>query len=115
MVIRVILLLMLLHLLRACSDGKYSVSHNESPTDQLERDTLVELKRPELVIRVDRQAIREMNTSTMTVGKEIRTYILANDSISLEMLLDHKIQFRNNKGKICEVPIRAVLDTAYFQ
>jgi len=90
----------------------------------------VELNRPEIPIRVDRDQIRKLNASTYQVGMAIRkallgqdvaTYTLNDESYdivvkfnkknreSLDALLDQRLIFRNNKGKLLNIPIRSVI------
>ena len=90
----------------------------------------VELNRPEIPIRVNRDQIRKLNASTYQVGMAIRkallgqdiaTYTLNDESYdivvkfnkknreSLDALLDQRLIFRNNKGKLLNIPIRSVI------
>jgi len=90
----------------------------------------VEMNRPEIPIRVDRDQIRKLNASTYQVGMAIRkallgqdisTYTLNDESYdivvkfnkknreSLDALLDQRLIFRNNKGKLLNIPIRSVI------
>ncbi len=90
----------------------------------------VELNRPEIPIHVDRDQIRKLNASTFQVGMAIRkallgedisTYTLDEESYdlvvkfnkknreSLDALLDQRLIFRNNKGKLLNIPIRSVI------
>ncbi len=90
----------------------------------------VELNRPEIPIRVNRDQIRKLNASTYQVGMAIRkallgediaTYTLDEESYdmvvkfnkknreSLDALLDQRLIFRNNKGKLLNIPIRSVI------
>ena len=92
----------------------------------------VEVNRPEIPIRVDRKQIRKLNASTYQVGmairkallgQEIATYTIDDESYdivvkfnkknreSFDALLDQRLIFRNNKGKLLNIPIRSVIET----
>ncbi len=91
----------------------------------------VEANRPEIPIRVDRDQVRKLNSSTMAVGMAIRKALLGQDITtytkddesydinvkfnkqnreSLDALLDQRLIFRNNKGKLLNIPIRSVIE-----
>jgi multidrug efflux pump subunit AcrB len=91
----------------------------------------VDAKRPEIPITVDRDQIRKLNASTYQVGMAIRksllgqnisTYTLDEESHDIvvrfdrknrnnfNMLLDQRLVFRNNKGKLMNIPIRSVIN-----
>ena len=93
----------------------------------------VEANRPEIPIIVDRDQVRKLNASTMQVGMAIRKALLGQDVTtytkgeesydivvkfnkqnreSLDALLDQRLIFRNNKGKLLNIPVRSVLKTA---
>ena len=86
----------------------------------------VEANRPEIPIKVDRDQVRKLNSSTMAVGMAIRkallgqditTYTKDNESYdivvkfdqenreSLESLLNQELIFRNNKGKLLKLSL----------
>ncbi|TNE53709.1 MAG: efflux RND transporter permease subunit [Bacteroidetes bacterium] len=90
----------------------------------------VESSRAEIPIYVDRDQIRKLNASTMQVGMAIRkallgqditTYNLDDESYDIvvrfnrerrdnfDVLLDQQLIFRNNKGKLLNIPIRSVI------
>ena len=90
----------------------------------------VEATRPEIPIEVDRSQARRLNTSTSQVGMAIRKALLGQDvatytkneenydmvirfkqqdRYNLDALLDQKLMFRNNKGKLLNIPIRSVI------
>jgi multidrug efflux pump subunit AcrB len=92
----------------------------------------VDANRPEIPITVDRDQIRKLNASTYQVGmairksllgQEISTYTLDEESHdivvrfnggnrnNLNVLLDQRLVFRNNKGKLMNIPIRSVINT----
>lgn len=91
----------------------------------------VELNRPEIPIKVDRDQIRKLNASTYQVGMSIRkallgedisTYTLDEESYDIVVkfdkanredfnsLLDQRLIFRNNKGQLMNIPIRSVIE-----
>ena len=91
----------------------------------------VELNRPEIPIRVDRDQIRKLNASTAKVGMAIRkallgenisTYTKDEESYDIVVkfnkenrddfnsLLDQRLIFRNNKGQLMNIPIRSVIE-----
>ena len=91
----------------------------------------VEANRPEIPIRVDRDQIRKLNASTYKVGMAIRkallgqditTYTKGEESYDLavkfnktnredfDALLDQRLIFRDNKGKLMNIPIRSVIE-----
>ena len=93
----------------------------------------VEANRPEIPITVDRDQVRKLNASTMQVGMAIRKALLGQDVTtytkgeesydivvkfnksnreSLDALLDQRLIFRNNKGKLLNIPVRSVIETA---
>ena len=91
----------------------------------------VELNRPEIPIRVDRDQIRKLNASTGQVGSAIRkallgesisTYIQGDEPYDIVVkfnkenrddfnsLLDQRLIFRNNKGQLMNIPIRSIIE-----
>jgi len=99
-----------------------------SGIDELKLD--VEIGKPELPIIVDREKARSLNLSTYMVadqirsalfGKEISTYkdgeddyeinirYENSDRYNLDNLLNQTITFRDNMGKILQIPIRTVI------
>lgn len=92
----------------------------------------VQANRSEIPIRVDREQLRKLNASTQQVGGSIRSALLGNDIStytideetydvvvkfdkssreSFDALLDQRLIFRNNKGKLLNIPIRSVIET----
>ncbi|MEN9914975.1 MAG: hypothetical protein RL528_1739 [Bacteroidota bacterium] len=90
----------------------------------------VESNRPEIPIQVDRDQIRKLNASTAQVGMAIRKSLLGQDISTytkdeesydivvrfnqesrenLDMLLEQRLIFRNNKGLLMNIPIRSVI------
>jgi multidrug efflux pump subunit AcrB len=90
----------------------------------------VEATRPEVPIIVDRDQARRLNASTGQIGSAIRTALLGKDistytlneenydimlrlndrdRYNLNALLDQKLIFRNNKGKLLNIPIRSII------
>ncbi|MFP5471405.1 MAG: efflux RND transporter permease subunit, partial [Bacteroidia bacterium] len=90
----------------------------------------IELGKPELPLEIDRNRARAYGLSTSQVamqirtalfGKDVSTYKEGDDSYeiniryddafrnNIDALLDQKITFRNNKGKLISVPIRSVI------
>ena len=91
----------------------------------------VEANRPEIPIRLDRDQVRKLNSSTYQVGMSIRkallgqdisTYTLGEDSYdivvkfdkrnreSFESLMDQRLIFRNNQGKLMNIPVRSIVE-----
>lgn len=91
----------------------------------------VESSRAEIPIHVNRAQLRKLNASTMQVGMAIRkallgqditTYTLDDESYDIvvrfnkenrdnfDMLLDQHLMFRNNEGKLLNIPIRSVIE-----
>jgi multidrug efflux pump len=92
----------------------------------------VDVNRPEIPIHVNRDQVRKLNTSTRAIGMAIRKALLGEDiSIytkdeesydivvrfnkesreSFDAVLDQQLIFRNNKGKLLNIPIRSVIQT----
>lgn len=90
----------------------------------------IELGKPELPLEVDRERARAYGLSTSQVatqirtalfGKDVSTYKEGDDSYDINVrfadkyrndidaLLNQKITFRNNKGKMMSIPIRSVI------
>jgi multidrug efflux pump subunit AcrB len=90
----------------------------------------VETGKPELLLEVDRNKAIRFGLSTQQIGSTIRTAIFGSDistfkkedetyDINLRLskdkrnnideILDQKISFRNNKGKLLNIPIRSVI------
>ena len=110
---------------------KYLDSTNVEGVEQLKLN--VEANRPEIPITVDRDQVRKLNASTMQVGMAIRKALLGQDVTtytkgeesydivvkfnksnreSFDALLDQRLIFRNNKGKLLNIPIRSVIENA---
>lgn len=91
----------------------------------------VELNRPEIPIKVDRDQVRKLNASTAQVGMAIRKALLGEDISTytkdeesydivvkfdkknrddFNSLLDQRLIFRNNKGTLMNIPIRSVIE-----
>ncbi|MBT5438602.1 MAG: efflux RND transporter permease subunit [Flavobacteriales bacterium] len=91
----------------------------------------VDANRPEIPIKVDRDQIRKLNASTYKVGMAIRKSLLGQDVSTyttdgethdivvrfnssnrnnFNSLLDQRMIFRNNKGKLMNIPIRSVIE-----
>jgi multidrug efflux pump subunit AcrB len=91
----------------------------------------VDANRPEIPIKVDRDQIRKLNASTYKVGMAIRKSLLGQDVSTyttdgethdivvrfnssnrnnFNSLLDQRMIFRNNKGKLLNIPIRSVIE-----
>lgn len=106
----------------------YLMSKNVPGVEQLKLD--VESGKPELPIVIDRDKARRFNTSTSQIASAIRTALFGRDISTfkeddetyditvrfdkqernnLDALLDQKLIFRNNKGRILRVPIRSVV------
>lgn len=92
----------------------------------------VETGKPELKIEIDRDKARLFNTSTGQIasairtslfGKDISTYKKGDETYDINLrfgvedrnnidaLLDQKMIFRNNKGKMLRIPIRSLVKT----
>jgi multidrug efflux pump len=92
----------------------------------------VDINRPEIPIRVDRDQVRKLNASTAMVGMAIRKALLGQDITTytredesydivvrfdktyrdnFDAILDQHLIFRNNKGKLLNIPIRSVIQT----
>tara|TARA_Y100001933_G_scaffold47645_1_gene45594 strand:- start:1385 stop:4849 length:3465 start_codon:yes stop_codon:yes gene_type:complete len=92
----------------------------------------VDANRPEIPIKVDRDQIRKLNASTYQVGMAIRKSLLGqdistytideeshdivvrfdgNNRYDFDAILDQRLVFRNNKGKLMNIPVRSVIET----
>jgi multidrug efflux pump subunit AcrB len=90
----------------------------------------VESNRPEIPIQVDREQIRKLNASTYQVGMAIRKSLLGQDISTytkdeesydivvrfneesrdnIDVILEQRLIFRNNKGQLMNIPIRSVI------
>jgi multidrug efflux pump subunit AcrB len=91
----------------------------------------VDANRPEIPITVDRDQIRKLNASTYQVGMAIRKSLLGQDISTytideeshdivvkfdsesrnnLNAILDQRLVFRNNQGKLMNIPVRSVIE-----
>lgn len=98
--------------------------------EQLKLD--VETGKPELQLKIDREKARLFNTSTNQIGTAIRTALFGSDVSTyklkdetydivvrfdkntrndIDALLNQKLIFRNNQGKILRIPIRSLIRT----
>lgn len=101
---------------------------NVAGVEQLKLD--VETGKPELKIEVDRAKARLFNTSTSQIANAIRTALFGADISTfkegdetydmvvrfnegarndLDALMDQKLIFRNNQGKMLRIPIRSLI------
>lgn len=92
----------------------------------------VESNRSEIPIKVNRELVGKLNTSTYQIGMAIRkallgedisTYTLNDESYDIvvrfnkknrdnfDAILDQQLIFRNNKGTLLNIPIRSVIET----
>lgn len=92
----------------------------------------VESNRSEIPIKVNRELVGKLNTSTYQIGMAIRkallgedisTYTLNDESYDIvvrfnkknrdnfDAILDQQLIFRNNKGVLLNIPIRSVIET----
>ncbi len=115
-------------LLEANELKNYLVRQNIAGVEKLKLD--VDANRQEIPIRVDRDQLRKLNASTMQVGQAIRKALLGQDVSTytfdeetydiverfdyakrdnLDALLDQQLIFRNNQGKLLNIPIRSVI------
>lgn len=90
----------------------------------------VETGKPELLINIDRNKAIRFGLSTAQIGTAIRTSVFGNDVSTYKVddetydinvrlnertrnnineILDQKLTFRNNKGKLLNIPIRSVV------
>jgi len=104
-------------------------SRNVNGVEKLKLD--VDINRPEIPIKVDRDQVRKLNASTMMVGMAIRKALLGQDITTytkdeesydivvrfdqknrenFDAILDQQLIFRNNKGKLLNIPIRSVIE-----
>ena len=120
-------------------DYKALIGEAEKVKNLLERKNIpgveklklnVETNRSEIPIHVDRDQVGKLNTSTYQVGMAIRkallgqdisTYTLNDESYDIvvrfnkrsrddfDALLDQQLIFRNNTGKMMNIPIRSVI------
>lgn len=105
---------------------------NVPGVDKLKTD--LELNRPELMIKIDRDAARRYGVSTGQIastirtallGKEVSKYKLGEDDYpinvrlddvyryNLSSLLNLKITFRSPQGKLVQLPVSSVCDLEY--
>ena len=96
--------------------------------------TDLEIGKPELLVRIDREKARRYGLSTSTVAQELRTALFGVEvskfkegedeypiqlrledrfRYDLESLMNKKITFRNNKGQMRQIPISAVASVEY--
>ncbi|MFT5824415.1 MAG: multidrug efflux pump [Crocinitomix sp.] len=101
---------------------------NVAGVEQLKLD--VETGKPELKIEVDRAKARLFNTSTGQIASAIRTALFGSDISTfkdgdetydmvmrfnessrndIDALMNQKLIFRNNKGKMLRIPIRSLI------
>lgn len=106
----------------------YLESKNVEGVEKLKLN--VEPNRSEILIKLDRDQVRLLNSSTYQVamyirkallGQDIATYTKGEDTYdivvkfdkenreSIDALLDQRLIFRNNKGQMMNIPIRSVI------
>lgn len=121
-------------------DYSQLISESEKIKNYLDRKNIkgveklklnVDANRPEIPIKVDRDQIRKLNASTYKVGMAIRKSLLGQDVSTytsegethdivvrfnsrnrnnINSLLDQRMIFRNNAGKLMNIPIRSVIE-----
>jgi multidrug efflux pump subunit AcrB len=100
--------------------------------EQLKLD--LETGKPELIIHVDRDKARRLGLSSASVAMELRTALFGKEVSkfkdgkddhpiqlrlredqrhNLEALLNKSVTFRNNRGRIVQIPISTVVDIEY--
>ena len=120
-------------LLKLSNDIKHFLDEHAVPgVEELKID--LETGKPELLVQVDRDKARRFGLSTAQIGstfrtaifgKEISKYKEGEDDYPIQLrfnernrydlpgLLNQKITFRNNQGKLMQIPISAVADVEY--
>ena len=69
-----------------------------------------------LVTKIDRERAKRFDVSTSVIGAKIREILKNNESeLSIEEFLNQRLTFKNNRGKIVDIPLSSVIDTAYFE
>ncbi len=107
---------------------KFMANKNVKGVDKLRLD--VETGKPEVLIEIDRNKAIRFGLSTSQIASQIRTAVFGSDVSTykvgdetydvnvrlaedkrndLDEILDQKITFRNNKGKLLNIPIRSML------
>lgn len=107
---------------------RFLAHKNVEGVDKLRLD--VETGKPELLINIDRNKAIRFGLSTAQIGTAIRTSVFGNDVSTYKVddetydinvrlnertrnnineILDQKLTFRNNKGKLLNIPIRSVI------
>jgi len=90
--------------------------------------------KPELIVNIDREKARRFGLSTAQIGSSIRTSLFGKEISDfkdgedkypirlrysksqrnqISSLMNQKIIFRNNRGKVMEIPVSAVADISY--
>ena len=98
----------------------------------LKRD--LDIGKPELIINIDREKARRFGLSTAQIGSSIRTSLFGKEISDykegedkypirlryskkyrddINSLLNQKISFRNNRGKLLEIPVSSVTSISY--
>lgn len=107
----------------------YLANQNVKGVEKLKLN--VESNRSEIPIKVNRELVGKLNTSTYQIGMAIRkallgqdisTYTLDDESYDIvvrfnkknrdnfDAILDQQLIFRNNKGELINIPIRSVIE-----
>ncbi|RLD41346.1 MAG: AcrB/AcrD/AcrF family protein, partial [Bacteroidetes bacterium] len=90
--------------------------------------------KPELIVNIDREKARRFGLSTAQIGSSIRTSLFGKEISDykdgedkypirlrysksqrnqISSLMNQKVIFRNNRGKLMEIPVSAVADISY--
>ena len=101
-------------------EDSVSSEQNQDDNNSYEQDDSLEEsqpeREPELVIHINREKARLYNTSMHTIAKTIRESIIHdNDEVLMKDILNERLIFRNNKGQIINIPLKAILDTIYVK
>jgi multidrug efflux pump len=118
----------------ALADEVIATIENSSIVGYEGLKTDLEIGKPELVVRIDREKARRYGLSTQQIASDLRTSLFGYEvskfkdgeeeypiqlrlddryRYDIESLMNKRITFRNNKGQMRQIPISAVANVEY--
>ena len=99
-------------------DKPTNTTQNEikDSTRHKKESAIIDSSELNLITEINREEARKLDASTSMIGAKIRELLVnSKQKLSIEELLDQRLVFRNNRGKIIEIPLRSVVDTFYYE
>lgn len=66
-------------------------------------------EKPEFNIEIDRESAQKLGISFAQISTHIGNMMDLHGSLTMETLLDTRIEFRNERGQLISIPLRAVV------